>query len=246
MTDEAAPSLIDVQKLTKVFGLRVALRGVSFTIGRSEIVALLGPNGSGKTTLMRILAALSKPTSGTVTVGGWSLPREAAAVRARLGVVAHLPLLYDDLTAAENLRFYAQLYGEVDPVRIRTLLARVGLDKRANDLVRTFSRGMVQRLALARAVVHDPAVLILDEPYTGLDTFGIALLDSLLDDWRADGRTVIISLHDIRHAAEIAHRALILRQGTLVGDLAIDADMDLPSQFAQIIGDNKPLSRAPG
>ncbi|MCS6872616.1 MAG: heme ABC exporter ATP-binding protein CcmA [Anaerolineae bacterium] len=219
-------ALICVQALNKVFGLRPALRSVSFEIARGELVALLGANGSGKTTLLRILAALSKPSSGTVTIGGWQLPREAYAVRGHLGVVTHLPLLYDELTAAENLRLYARLYnlphelskGDLE-ARIRESLARVGLLKRADDRVRTFSRGMQQRLALARATLHSPDILLLDEPYTGLDAQGSALLDSLIADWHAQGRTIIAALHDLSRAAALCRRALILADGKLAADL---------------------------
>src|SRR5258706_113098 len=171
-------TLIEANGLVKSFGLRPALRDVNFNVASGSIVALLGPNGSGKTTLLRLLSGLSRPTAGSITVGGWNLPREAAAVRAQLGVVAHLPLLYDDLTAAENLHFFAQLYGLQQPAsRIATVLDRVGLTRRANELVRTFSRGMQQRLAIARAILHNPAVLLLDEPYTGLDVSGAEMLD---------------------------------------------------------------------
>ncbi len=229
-------ALIVVEGLTKTFGLRAALRNVSFEVGRGETIALLGPNGSGKTTLMRTLAALATPTSGVVTIGGWSLPKEAAAIRAQLGVVAHLPLVYDDLTAEENLLFFGELYGHAEPARIAGILDRVGLTRRAHDLARTFSRGMVQRLALARAMIHDPAVLLLDEPYTGLDTGGVGLLDGLLTQWRDEQRTVILSLHDIARAAAIASRALVLKQGKLAADITITPDIDLPEIYAQLVG----------
>jgi heme exporter protein A len=236
----ASDILIAVDNLTKMFGLQPALRGLSFTVSRGTVTALLGPNGSGKTTLLRILSALSTPTAGKVTIGGWSLPKEAAAVRAQLGVISHAPLLYDDLTAAENLRFYGRLYGCEDEQRIAAVLDRVGLARRVLDVVRTYSRGMVQRLAIARAILHDPAVLLLDEPYTGLDAYGESLLDELLHQWRAERRTVILSLHDIPHAALISDRALILRAGKLVADVNISeiSEMseagNLPALFKQV------------
>jgi heme exporter protein A len=231
-------ALIKVEALSKAFGLRPALRNVSFEVGRGELVALLGANGSGKTTLLRILAALSRPSSGVVLIGGWQLPKEALAVRGQLGVVTHLPLLYDDLSAAENLQLYAELYNlpreigrQAVQARIRDALARVGLAKRADDRVRTFSRGMQQRLALARATLHDPAVLLLDEPYTGLDAQGSALLDALIAEWYAQGRTIIAALHDLARAAALCQRALILANGKLAADLSISDAETLIATF---------------
>ncbi len=231
-------ALIQVEGLSKAFGLRVVLRGVSFKVGRGELIALLGANGSGKTTLLRILATLSQPSSGRVLIGGWQLPKESAAVRGQLGVVTHLPLLYDDLSAAENLRLYAELYNlpyergtAALQARLSDSLARVGLAKRANDRVRTFSRGMQQRLALARAVLHDPAILLLDEPYTGLDAHGSALLDALIAEWQAQGRTIIAALHDLPRAAALCKRALILGGGRLVADLPMPDPESLIATF---------------
>jgi len=162
--------VIVVKKLVKRFGLKAVLKGLDFEVQPGEFVALLGPNGAGKTTFLRVLASLSRPSLGSVQVAGYKLPDEAAAVRARLGVVSHLPLLYGDLTAEENLRFYGRMYNisNLEP-RITEVLEMVGLDNRRRDLVRTYSRGMQQRLAIGRAVLHDPDVMLFDEPYTGLD-----------------------------------------------------------------------------
>jgi len=173
--------MITVKKLVKRFGLKTVLRGLDFEVQPGEFVALLGPNGAGKTTFLRILASLSRPSLGNVTVAGYQLPHEAAAVRARLGVVSHLPLLYGDLTAEENLRFYGRMYNisGLEP-RITEVLEMVGLENRRRDLVRTFSRGMQQRLAIGRAVLHDPDVMLFDEPYTGLDQDASSMLDEVL------------------------------------------------------------------
>src|SRR5690606_12847949 len=164
----ASSPLIQTHSLVKVFGLVPVLKKLDLSIERGECVALLGPNGSGKSTLLRLLSGLSKPTSGTITVGGWELPREAAAVRAQIGMVSHKPLLYENLTARENLHFFARLYN-LSPAerdeRMNALLERVGLARRAGDLIRTYSRGMQQRLSIARALLHNPDVLLLDEPY---------------------------------------------------------------------------------
>ena len=153
--------MIEVKKLLKRFGLKTVLRGLDFHVEQGEFVVLLGPNGAGKTTFLRILASLSRPSMGQVTIAGHSLPAQAAEVRRTLGVVSHLPLLYGDLTAEENLRFYGRMYDlqNLDS-RVTDVLRLIGLESRRRDLVRTFSRGMQQRLAIGRAVLHDPEVVL--------------------------------------------------------------------------------------
>jgi len=208
--------VIEVRKLVKRFGLKTVLRGLDFTVQPGEFVALLGPNGAGKTTFLRILASLSRPSLGEVRVAGYSLPNEAAQVRARLGVVSHMPLLYPDLTAEENLRFYARMYGlEDQSARVTEVLEMVGLEKRRGDLVRTFSRGMQQRLAIGRAVIHDPEVMLFDEPYTGLDQDASEMLDEVLKSVAARGRTVVMTSHDLARAEDLATRFDILSRGVI-------------------------------
>lgn len=229
-------SLIELHQLTKTFGLQFALREVSAEIERGVTTALLGANGSGKTTLLRILTALSSPTKGKVLIGGWSLPKEANRVRAQIGFVGHLPLVYEELSAEENLTFFGGLYGVSKSdlaERVPALLDRVGLGKRARDRAGTFSRGMLQRLSLARCMAHDPAILLLDEPYTGLDARGMTMLDGLLREWRGAGKTIVITLHDIAHAAQVAQRALILRAGRLAADVPEREMGRLPEIFAE-------------
>lgn len=208
--------MITVKKLVKRFGLKTVLRGVDFEVQPGEFVALLGPNGAGKTTFLRILASLSRPSLGEVKVAGYRLPNEAAAVRARLGVVSHLPLLYGDLTAEENLRFYGRMYniGNLE-ARLTEVLVMVGLDTRRRDLVRTFSRGMQQRLAIGRAVLHDPDVMLFDEPYTGLDQDASSMLDEVLKTVAAAGRTVVMTSHDLARAEDLATRFDILSRGVI-------------------------------
>jgi heme exporter protein A len=173
--------MIELRKLTKAFGSKYALRGVNLRVMPGESLVIFGPNGAGKSTLIRILSSLSRPTSGVVRIGGLDLASHADGIRRHLGVVSHAPLLYDSLTAEENLRFFAGLYGMSQPEpRITEMLAQVGLTTRRGDLVRTFSRGMVQRLAIARALLHDPQVLLLDEPDTGLDPQAAEMLHDLL------------------------------------------------------------------
>ena len=208
--------MITVKKLVKRFGLKTVLRGVDFEVQPGEFVALLGPNGAGKTTFLRILASLSRPSLGEVKVAGYRLPNEAAAVRARLGVVSHLPLLYGDLTAEENLRFYGRMYniGNLE-ARLTEVLEMVGLETRRRDLVRTFSRGMQQRLAIGRAVLHDPDVMLFDEPYTGLDQDASSMLDEVLKTVAAAGRTVVMTSHDLARAEDLATRFDILSRGVI-------------------------------
>ena len=208
--------MITVKKLVKRFGLKNVLRGVDFEVQPGEFVALLGPNGAGKTTFLRILASLSRPSLGDVNIAGYKLPHEAAQVRARLGVVSHLPLLYGDLTAEENLRFYARMYNISNyELRVTEVLEMVGLEGRRRDLVRTFSRGMQQRLAIGRAVLHDPDVVLFDEPYTGLDQDASAMLDDVLKTVAAKGRTVVMTSHDLARAEDLATRFDILSRGLI-------------------------------
>lgn len=229
---DGAGTLIEVENLSKVYGLRPALKSLSFSVRRGEFVLVLGANGSGKSTLLRLLSGLSKPTSGQIRVGGWELPREARAARAQIGLVAHQPLLYDSLTARENLRFFGRLYGldrDERDGRVMELLGRVALRKRADSLVRTYSRGMKQRLSIARALLHRPDILMLDEPYSGLDQEAVALLDELLMAARRDGQTILMSTHQLQRGAKTAGRALILSRGRLRhdGDLGEDALADV-------------------
>jgi heme exporter protein A len=208
--------MIETKKLVKRFGLKTILRGVDFYVAPGEFVALLGPNGAGKTTFLRILATLSRPSLGQVNVAGHQLPNEAAQVRAKLGVVSHMPLLYPDLTAEENLLFYARMYGIPNHAsRITEVLQMVGLENRRKDLVRTFSRGMQQRLAIGRAVIHDPEVMLFDEPYTGLDQDASEMLDEVLKSVAAEGRTVVMTSHDLARAEDLATRFDILSRGVI-------------------------------
>lgn len=234
-------AVIQVRGLVKRFGLKTVLRGLDFTVAPGEFVALLGPNGAGKTTFLRILASLSRPTAGVVQVGGYRLPEQAAAVRRRLGVVSHQPLLYGDLSAEENLRFYGRLYGLRDlEARVAEVLDLVGLADRRRDLVRTYSRGMQQRLAIARALLHRPEVLLLDEPYTGLDQDACAMLDAVLRQVAAAGHTVVMTSHDLSRAAALATRFDVLSRGRIVASVAREAiaDGDLLGFYRQALQSN--------
>jgi heme exporter protein A len=209
--------MIKVQKLVKRFGSKIVLRGLDFEARRGEFVAILGPNGAGKTTFLRILATLSRSTMGVVQIAGFALPSQAAAVRARLGVITHLPLLYGDLTAEENLTFYGRMYNILDQkLRVTEVLDAVGLKERRYDLVRTFSRGMQQRLAIARAILHNPDVMLLDEPHTGLDQDACDRLDGLLREVAGRGRTVVMTSHDLARVENLATRFDVLSRGVIV------------------------------
>jgi len=212
--------MIIVKKLVKRFGLKTILRGVDFQVAEGEFVALLGPNGAGKTTFLRMLASLSRPTMGAIRIAGYPLPMQAAAVRLKLGVVSHLPLLYGDLSAEENLRFFGRMYGVPHlNGRIREVLELVGLTARRRDLVRTFSRGMQQRLAIGRAVLHDPEVMLFDEPHTGLDQDACDMLDGVLRDVAARGRTVVMTSHDLIRVENLASRFDVLSRGVIAASI---------------------------
>ena len=219
MTDERA--IIEVERLSKVFGLLPALQNLDFSVARGEFVLLLGANGSGKSTLLRLLSGLSKPTAGAIRIGGWEMPREAMAIRPHIGLVAHRPLLYENLTARENLAFFGKLYGieanQCD-ARSQELLRQVGLSRRADSLARAFSRGMKQRLSIARALLHQPDILLLDEPYSGLDQSAAEALDGALAAARREARTIILSTHQLERLPQNAQRALILSRGKIAYD----------------------------
>jgi heme exporter protein A len=191
--------------LGRAYGDRVVLRDVAFELPAGQTLAIFGPNGAGKTTLLRVLATLLRPHAGSARVLGSQLPREGYAVRGRLGLLAHEPLLYRDLTARENLRYHARLHG-VAFERIEALLDAVGMRLRGDEPVRTLSRGMTQRIAICRAVLHEPALLLLDEPYANLDPAAVARVAPLL----AGGTRVLIS-HDVEAGLAEADRVLGLR-----------------------------------
>ncbi len=215
--------MIEVRKLTKRFGMKTVLRSLDFHVEPGEFVALLGPNGAGKTTFLRILASLSRPSLGEVKIAGYRLPSQAAAVRRRLGVVSHLPLLYGDLSAEENLVFFGRMYTVANlERRVGEVLDLVGLSARRHDLVRTFSRGMQQRLAIGRAVLHDPEVILFDEPHTGLDQDASLMLDNVLRQVAAMGRTIVMTSHDLARSADLASRFDILSRGVISASVRRD------------------------
>jgi heme exporter protein A len=213
---------IELQGLTRRYGEREALSDVSLALDTGRTLVVFGPNGAGKTTLLRVLATLLRPHAGTVRVLEHELPREGWAVRGRVGFLGHASLLYRDLTARENLRFHARLHG-IGGARVDELLDAVGLRERADDPVHTYSRGMVQRAAVARAVLHDPVLLLLDEPTANLDPRATELVDPLIG--AGSGRTRVITSHDPVGGLRGADLALGLRAGR-AELLAPAADVD--------------------
>ncbi len=214
---------VELENVVKRFGNIVALRGITLTVEEGESIALLGPNGAGKTTIVRLIAGLLKPSRGTVRVFG-EVPWKNYEVRRRIGVVSHNTFLYEDLTAYENLLFYCRLY-DAEEGRIDELLEFFGLKGRKHDLVRGFSRGMKQRLSIARALLHDPPLLILDEPTTGLDIEGRRELLELLAEV-GEEKTVIFTTHDVREVEGICGRVAIIKDGRVVYCGEVEEDLE--------------------
>jgi heme exporter protein A len=213
----ASPPAVALEGVGRAYGERVALRDVSFTLPAGATVAVFGANGAGKTTLLRILAGLLRPHAGRACVLGAELPREAYRARGRIGLLGHEPMLYRDLTVRENLRFHARLHRVAEP-RIDAVLHAVGMTDRADDELTELSRGMVQRVAAARAVLHDPALLLLDEPWAGLDPAAIEMLEPVIGS--ASGKTRVVVTHDVAGGLSEADVTLGLRDGAgvAVGD----------------------------
>lgn len=212
----SAPYL-QIQGLKKTYNFKPVLRGIDIALDQGKCMALLGVNGAGKTTLLRILACLTKPAGGTVRIGGLDTGQDAQQVRKLIGFVGHQPNLYDELTALENLLFFGRMYS-VKQVRERsaTLLDRVGLARRSNERVGTFSRGQLQRLALARAFLHSPQLLLLDEPDAGLDDEGIALLEELLREHADNRGTTLFTTHNFERAMKFSDQICMLSGGRVV------------------------------
>lgn len=212
--------MIEVRKLLKTFGNRAVLRGVDLTINEGDFVTLLGANGAGKTTLMHLIANLSKPTAGDIFINGYRLADAAGQLRRFMGLVSHKTLLYNDLTAGQNLRFYAKMYDISNPgERIEEVLTQVGLWERRNDPVRTYSRGMQQRLAIARSILHNPPILLLDEPDTGLDQHAASMLGQLLTAVGISQRTILMTTHNLERGLSLGSRVVILSKGKIAYDI---------------------------
>ncbi|MDN5348057.1 MAG: heme exporter protein [Clostridia bacterium] len=215
--------MIRVENLRKRIGNKDVLKDVNFILERGSFTVVVGPNGAGKTTLLKILALLTRPSSGRVLINGVAVGPETAALRRQIGVVGHNSFLYAGLTAVENLSFYGQMYGlERIPGRVVEAVRQVGLLHALHEPVRTFSRGMLQRLAIARAILHDPALLLLDEPYTGLDREAEETLNRLLQSWKEEGRTIFLITHKYADGLSLADRFMVLVKGRVAYAEAVE------------------------
>ncbi|MDB4952182.1 MAG: transporter ATP-binding protein [Gemmatimonadetes bacterium] len=215
----ATAPAVEARQVEKRYGPVPALRGVSFSLAAGEFLTLFGPNGAGKTTLLRILCGAVRPTRGSVHVEGEPVADGEGGWRRRIGLLSHQTFLYPGLSAAENLEFYAKLYDLPDRrALVERALEGVGLAERRGDLVRTFSRGMQQRLAVARTLLHDPAVVFLDEPYTGLDPHAAAMLNRTLARLRDERRTVVLVTHNLSQGLEMADRVAVQVRGRWISD----------------------------
>lgn len=211
---ESLENAIEVRHLRKAFGTLKAVDGIDFELKQGEFLTVFGPNGAGKTTLIKILAGLTKPSSGTAKVAGFDIAEGHPEMRKEIGIISHATALYADLTPLENLIFFARMHGLKQPEdRALKVIEEVGLSPRRNDRVRTFSRGMLQRLSIARAVLHDPAILFLDEPFTGLDLHATNVLKEHLQRLHDRHRTILMTTHDISCGLEMCDKVALQVQG---------------------------------
>lgn len=228
--------MIEVKKLVKSYGPTGVLRGLDLSAPSGEALVLLGPNGAGKTTLLRILATLTKPDSGSVTMHGIDAAKSGELIRQSIGVVMHSPMLYGDLTVLENLKFFARMFGVSSPEPlINELLQRVEMDRRADVRVRLLSHGQQKRVALARALLHSPRTLLLDEPESGLDQRARSVLEGIVDEFRSPGRSVIMTTHQLELGLKVADSIAALERGRVaLHEPASAVDIaQLQRQFAE-------------
>ncbi len=215
---ELTPSAkaIEVKGLTKSFSNHPALRGIDLEVNQGESVVILGPNGAGKTTLIKVLATIMKPTSGQMIIDGLHHKKDAEEIRRRIGVVTHETFFYSNLNAYENLEFYSRMYDVPNPKeRIQEVVSMVGMAPRIYDRMSTLSRGMQQRLSIARALLHSPAIMLLDEPETGLDQQALSMLWGVVKGEGAENRTVILTTHNLERGLDLSDRVVILSRGAV-------------------------------
>lgn len=232
IASKPTPAAVSIRGLERRFGAVPVLRRIDLSVECGECVALFGPNGAGKSTLLRTLAGLLRADAGSVELFGLALPA-GASLRRRIGYLGHDAFLYRDLDASENLAYYGRLFGVRDASRAATLIREVGLERHATRRVGTFSRGMLQRLGLARALLHEPDLLLLDEPLTGLDPEGSEVLSRILARLHAGNVTVLMATHDIARALESATRAVILGRGRIGWDSGGGPTPDAATMTAQ-------------
>jgi heme exporter protein A len=220
----------------KMFGHFTALNSVTLSVQKGEFVALFGRNGAGKTTFLKIAATLMRPTKGDLRIEGVDVRKEPEEARRHIGFLSHNTFVYRDLSALENLKFFCRLYSvDASETRLMDLLDRVGLRRRAHDAVRSFSRGLHQRVGIARVFLHNPSLILLDEPYTGLDAHAVEMLNGVLDEAVQAGKTVILTTHDLDQGLRAANRALIMDRGKVAfsGEARDPAVRDAYAQFVR-------------
>jgi heme exporter protein A len=224
--------MIEIKRLIKQADNKIILRGVDLSIKQGETVGILGPNGAGKSTLLKVLATLIKPTSGHVRINGLDLKKNHIEVKKLFGYLPHSSLLYDHYSPLENLVFFGNLYGIKNvEKRASELVKEVGLSFFINEPVKNFSRGMIQRLAIARAIIHEPKIMLLDEPHTGLDQGAISILNNVILSMKEKGCTTLMVTHDFKQAAEICDRIIIVKNGKIADDFRInDKSLSLVSE----------------
>ena len=239
MTSSEDQAAVQILGVTKSFGRTPVLRGIDLDVPQGTVLSLLGPNGSGKTTLIRVLATLTRPDAGEVRIAGAGLGRQSARLRRLIGVVGHDPLLYDDLTARENLHFVCRMFNvERTDERIEDVTQQVGMTLDLDRKIGAMSHGMKKRFSIARALLHDPQVLLLDEPETGLDQEALSLLDAVINSRPASARTVVMTTHNLERAVALGDRMAILANGRVVYDELVDsADPDASRRaYLQYVG----------
>ena len=222
---------IEIKNITKRFGPSIALQDINLTVDAGQFYVLLGPNGAGKTTLIKVLSTILKPTSGRVLVNGHDTVKEAADAKKSIGLVSHNPLLYEELTVLENLKFYAGLF-DVD-ADLGGIMDELGLSHVKDRMVGKLSRGIKQRAAIARALLHKPRILLLDEPTTGLDLKSRTLFYTLLQELRAKGATIVMSTHLLEEAANLCSAGVVLNRGRIVGEVDLSKGVE---EAARILG----------
>jgi len=234
---------IEVRGLNKKFGFKTVLRNIDIVLKEGDSLALFGPNGAGKSTLIQVLCSLMRPTSGSIRIAGYTVPRDREALHQIIGLIGHQTFLYPHLTAYENLKFYGTMYRvpQLD-LRIEEVLDLVGLSGNRNDAVQNFSRGMQQRLAIGRAILHDPMMMFLDEAFTGLDQQGSEDFIKLILQFRDQGKTMVLASHQLQLGLELCERAAILKSGRIVylQDTAGISKNDFRQIYSREIGEIPP------
>ncbi len=230
--------MIVIKELNKTIGEKTILRNVSLQVDKGNTVGILGPNGAGKSTILKIIGGLMKPSSGSVKIEGQKIKDNPLEAKKRIGFLAHNSYLYDHFSPLENLKFFGKLYNvENCEVKAKDLIREVGLTYFMHEPVRSFSRGMIQRLAIARAIIHDPEILILDEPHTGLDQQAVKLLNNVILKMKEKGSTILMVTHDFAQTVETCDRIIIMKHGAIIDDFKVtnpDVDMIYEKYVEQV------------